>query len=83
MNNFGFVKTAAGIPFTTVSGINENKNNIITQIKEAYSNKANLIVFPESIILGWINPEAFELAYPIMPPYIFHKVACPAKFVLF
>jgi predicted amidohydrolase len=42
-----------------------NLARIENAVIEAASNNADLIVFPESIILGWINPEAFELAYPI------------------
>jgi len=46
----------------------DRKGNLIrieNAIKEATLFNADLIAFPESIILGWINPEAFELAYPI------------------
>lgn len=42
-----------------------NLARIENAVIEASSKNADLIVFPESIILGWINPEAFELAYAI------------------
>ncbi len=42
-----------------------NLARIENAVIEAASNNADLIVFPESIILGWINPGAFELAHPI------------------
>ncbi len=42
-----------------------NLTRIENAVEVASSKQADLIVFPESIILGWINPEAFELAYPI------------------
>jgi predicted amidohydrolase len=42
-----------------------NLARIENAVIEAASNNTDLIVFPESIILGWINPEAFELASPI------------------
>lgn len=42
-----------------------NLVRIENALKEAKKQKANLVVFPESSILGWINPEAHQRATPI------------------
>ena len=42
-----------------------NFRRIENAIQEARSKKAELICFPEMAILGWVNPEAHQLAYPI------------------
>src|SRR6478672_5009906 len=34
-------------------------------ISEAKSQKAEIITFPESCILGWVNPTAHQRAFPI------------------
>lgn len=49
-----------------VSGDREgNFQRITNAVKDAKSKAADLAVLPESCILGWINPDAFELAHPI------------------
>jgi predicted amidohydrolase len=42
-----------------------NFAKIQNAIEVASAQQADLIAFSESILLGWINPEAFELAHPI------------------
>lgn len=34
-------------------------------ITEARAGRADIICFPETVILGWVNPDAYERAYPI------------------
>jgi predicted amidohydrolase len=55
-----------------------NLAGIENAVIEASSYNADLIAFPESIILGWINPEAFELAHPI-PGRDSDFICCLAK----
>ena len=42
-----------------------NLVRITNAIGEARQQQADIIVFPESSLLGWINPEAFQRASPI------------------
>lgn len=42
-----------------------NLVRIENAIVEAKEKHAEIIVFPESCLLGWINPEAHKRAYPI------------------
>ena len=34
-------------------------------IREAKDGAADIICFPETVILGWVNPDAHERAFPI------------------
>lgn len=34
-------------------------------IREAKAGEADIVCFPETVILGWINPDAYERAFPI------------------
>ena len=47
MQNFGFVRVVAAIPFNRVIGIDYNKKNIVDQIKIASEKNATIVVFPE------------------------------------
>ena len=42
-----------------------NLVRITNALEEAAQKQADIIVFPESSLLGWINPEAFQRATPI------------------
>lgn len=56
---YGFVKTAAATPKIRVADCEFNANQIIEQIKEANSNGASLIVFPELCITGYTCSDLF------------------------
>jgi N-carbamoylputrescine amidase len=45
-----------------------NLRRIEYAVEDAAAQKADLACFPESAILGWVNPEAHELADPIPGP---------------
>ncbi len=49
----GFIKVAAATPEITVNSTKKNSENIIKQIKEAASNGAKIVVFPELCITGY------------------------------
>ena len=49
----GFIKVAAATPEITVNSTKKNSKNIIEQIKEAASNGAKIVVFPELCITGY------------------------------
>lgn len=34
-------------------------------IREAKAGEADIVCFPETVILGWVNPDAYERAFPI------------------
>ena len=34
-------------------------------IREAKGGAADIICFPEAVILGWVNPDAHKMAFPI------------------
>jgi len=60
MNNYGFIRCAAAIPFGKVADIDYNTDQIILQIKEAYKNNASLIVFPELTITSYTCGDLFQ-----------------------
>lgn len=49
----GFIKVAAATPEITVNSTKKNSETIIKQIKEAASNGAKIVVFPELCITGY------------------------------
>ncbi len=51
--NFGYVKIATVTPNIKVADITENVNQIKNGIKTAYSNGAEIIVFPEMCVTGY------------------------------
>lgn len=55
----GFLKVAAATPTVSVNGISENSKQITAQIKEAASNGAKLVVFPELCLTGYTCGDLF------------------------
>ena len=60
MQNYGFVRTAAAIPFGKVAGIEYNKKQIISMIKEASANKSSIVIFPELSITSYTCSDLFQ-----------------------
>ncbi len=56
---YGFVKVAAATPRIRVTDCEYNAEKIIAQIKEAHSNGASLVVFPELCITGYTCSDLF------------------------
>ena len=54
MNN-GYVKVAAATPKIVIGDCGHNKLEIAKMTEEAYKNGAQLIVFPELCITGYIG----------------------------
>ena len=57
--NYGFVKAAAATPRIRVANCDKNANMIISQIKEAHSNGAALVTFPELCVTGYTCSDLF------------------------
>lgn len=56
---FGFIRTAAATPDMKVADCRYNVENIISCIEEAYSNNAEIIVFPELAVTGYTCGDLF------------------------
>ena len=52
MNNYGFVKVAAGVPTISVADCNHNAQQIITLMQEASAKGVKIIAFPELSLTG-------------------------------
>ena len=50
---YGFIRTAAATPDIKVCDFDFNADNIIKNIKTAYENNTEIIVFPELVITGY------------------------------
>ena len=50
---YGFIRTAAATPDIKVCDCDFNADNIIKNIKTAYENNTEIIVFPELVITGY------------------------------
>jgi len=50
------------------SDVEGNLRRIAYAVEEAARRKADLACFPETAVLGWVNPKAHELAKPIPGP---------------
>ena len=48
---YGFIRTAAATPDIKVCDCDFNADNIIKNIKTAYENNTEIIVFPELVII--------------------------------
>lgn len=57
--NYGFIKTAAATPYIRVADCDNNKKEIVRLIKQAYDNKASIVVFPELCITGYTCGDLF------------------------
>lgn len=57
-----------------------NFRRIENALEVAAAGKAQLACFPESVILGWENPEAFKLAGPIPGPHSDRIAALARKY---
>ena len=55
----GFIKVACASPDVHVADCDYNATQIIDKIKEAYSNGAKLIAFPELSITGYTCGDLF------------------------
>ncbi len=55
----GFLKVAAATPEITVNATEKNSENIISQIQEAASQGAKMVVFPELCITGYTCGDLF------------------------
>ena len=47
------------------SDISGNFSRIEKQVKEASEKGAEIALFPETVIIGWVNPDAYKYAEPI------------------
>lgn len=56
---YGFVKTAAATPKIRVADCEYNANQIIDCVKDAYQNRASLLVFPELCVTGYTCSDLF------------------------
>lgn len=56
---YGFIKTAATTPRIRVADCENNAEQIISMIKEAYNNGSSLVVFPELCITGYTCSDLF------------------------
>jgi len=59
LENYGFVRVASAIPFGKVAGIDYNKFQIISMIKEAFFNHASLVLFPELSLTSYTCGDLF------------------------
>ena len=56
---YGFIRTAAATPDIKVCDCDFNADNIIKNIKTAYENNTEIIVFPELVITGYTCGDLF------------------------
>ncbi len=59
MNNYGFVRIASAVPEVRVADVKFNCEEIIKAIKEADSNQAYAVLFPELCITGYSCQDLF------------------------
>lgn len=57
--NYGFIRVAAATPNIKVANCFYNAKSIIENIKKAYENNTNLIVFPELCVTGYTCSDLF------------------------
>lgn len=59
MNNFGFIRAAAAVPFGKVADVPYNVTQVISQITEAHSKGTHIIVFPELVLPSYTCGDLF------------------------
>jgi NAD+ synthase (glutamine-hydrolysing) len=60
MNNYGFIKVAAAIPFGEIGNISKNAKLIIDLINEANDNNASIVLLPELSLTGYTCGDLFN-----------------------
>jgi predicted amidohydrolase len=65
-------KTGVKIAMAQIFGLDGDRDGnfrrIENAIQQAKQNGAQLVLFPETIILGWVNPDAWNRSFPIPGP---------------
>ncbi|NLB80753.1 MAG: NAD(+) synthase [Clostridiaceae bacterium] len=59
MDNHGFIKVAASVPFCRIGDVRHNITEIISLITKAHKDNANIIVFPELSVTGYSCGDLF------------------------
>lgn len=60
MSNYGFSRTALGIPFSRPGDVENNKQKIVRMSHEAAENGASVILFPELSLSGYTCQDLFH-----------------------
>lgn len=60
MNNYGFVRVAAAIPFGRVGSIEHNSKQIVNLIDQASENGVSVVVFPELAVTSYTCGDLFH-----------------------